>query len=268
MSRLEGKICLVTGAAQGLGFAMAQLLAREAATLIVCDINSEGLSKAAENCIQAGADVIPLTMDVSSEDDWQRVEQYVTTHFSQLDVLVNNAGVELVRPLEEISLDDWRSVQNVNVDGIFLGCKSMLSLLKKSGETNENGASIINISSIAGIVAFANQLAYNTSKGAVRHMSKSLAIEFAENRYNIRVNSVHPGFINTPMLQDVFVRWAAKGIMGNTPEEVEIAAAAMQPLGRFGVPEDIANGVLFLASDESNFMTGSELVIDGAWTAR
>lgn len=268
MGRLKGKICLITGAAQGLGEAMANVLAREQATLILCDINLDRLHQTAQKISAAGGDVVPLELNVTLEEEWQAAKKHIAKEYGRLDVLVNNAGVELVLPMEDISLDEWRSVQNVNVDGVFLGCKTMLDLLKKAGAQTAAGASIINISSVAGIVAFANQLAYNTSKGAVRHMSKSMAIEFAEGRYNIRVNSLHPGFIETPMLKGVFVSWAAKGIMGNTPEEVEEAVAATQPLGHFGQPEDIANGVLFLASDESCFITGSELVIDGAWTAR
>jgi NAD(P)-dependent dehydrogenase (short-subunit alcohol dehydrogenase family) len=268
MLRLEGKICLITGAAQGLGLAMAQRLVSEAETIIVCDKNYKTLEKISAEMVAKGGNVIPLKMDVSSESDWQTTSKYIEDNFGRLDVLINNAGVELVLPIEDITLDAWRNVQNINVDGIFLACKSMLNLLKKSGSIRKAGASIVNVSSVAGIVAFANQSAYNTSKGAVRHMSKSLAIEFAEARYNIRVNSIHPGFINTPMLHDVFINWASKGIMGNTVDEVEKAVAAIQPLGHFGQPEDIANGVLFLASDESGFMTGTEMIIDGAWTAR
>lgn len=268
MSRMKDKICFISGAAQGLGKAMALRLAQEKANLVLCDINSEGLAQTVDEIVGQGGIAVPLNVDVTSEQDWKKAASFVEQEYGRLDVLVNNAGVELVVPLENIELDQWNFVQNTNVSGIFLACKTMLPLLKKSGVTHKVGASIINISSVAGIVAFANQLAYNTSKGAVRHMSKSLAIEFAENKYNIRVNSLHPGFIDTPMLWDVFETWAEKGIMGNSPQEVFDAVAALQPLGRFGEPDDIANGVLFLASDESIFMTGSELVIDGAWTAR
>lgn len=268
MSRLSGKIGLITGAAQGLGEAMAVMMAREQARLILCDVNMDQLTRVAEKINAAGGDVVAVKLDVTREEDWSVVESYVAKTYGRLDILVNNAGVELVQPLEDISLEEWRRVQNVNVDGVFMGCKALLGLLQESGRESSAGAAIINISSVAGIVAFANQLAYNTSKGAVRHMSKSLAIEFAEGGHNIRVNSLHPGFIDTPMLQDVFKRWARKGIMGNSPEEVEAAVAAHQPLGRFGRPEDIAHGVVFLASEEAAFMTGSELVIDGAWTAR
>lgn len=268
MTRLSGKVCLVTGAAQGLGKAMAETLAREGAEVVMGDINFEGLQNVEKDITKNGFNANSLKLDITSEDDWCKAVKHITENYGVLDVLVNNAGVELVVPVENISMDQWNFVQNTNVGGVFLGCKIMLDLLKKCGEENEVGASIINISSVAGIVAFANQLAYNTSKGAVRHMSKSLAIEFAENKYNIRVNSLHPGFIDTQMLNEVFETWAERGIMGNTHREVYDAVAAIQPLGKFGLPEDIANGVLFLASDEAKFMTGSELVIDGAWTAR
>lgn len=268
MGRLKNKSVLITGAAQGLGAAMALRLAEEGADLILCDINKQGLDAKAEDLRKTGAKIETFQMDVREKADWQRVAKFLEDEVGRLDVLVNNAGVELVKQFEDIELEEWRNVQSVNVDGIFLGCQVLLDLLKASSAQGDTSASIINLSSIAGIVAFANQLAYNTSKGAVRHLSKSLAIEFAEKKYNIRVNSVHPGFIDTPMLREVFVDWAEKGIMGDTPEDVTAAVAAIQPLGYFGKPVDIANGVLFLASDESAFVTGSELVIDGAWTAR
>lgn len=269
MARLSKKVVLVTGAAQGLGAAMALRLAEEEAQLVLCDINKDKLDAKAEEIRQlTQSSIETLQMDVREKADWQQTAQFLEANYGRLNVLVNNAGVELVKQFEDIELDEWRNVQAVNVDGLFLGSQALLGLLKAAAQENQAGASIINLSSIAGIIAFANQLAYNTSKGAVRHMSKSLAIEFAEKRYNIRVNSVHPGFIDTPMLREVFVDWAKKGIMGNTPEEVTAAVAETQPLGHFGRPVDIANGVLFLASDESAFMTGAELVIDGAWTAR
>ncbi|PCI52598.1 MAG: 3-beta hydroxysteroid dehydrogenase [Alphaproteobacteria bacterium] len=268
MARLNGKICLITGAAQGLGEAMANVLAREQATLILCDINMERLTQTADKINASGGNAIALKLDVTQEEEWQTVEKYIAKEYGHLDVLVNNAGVEVMMSVEETSFKDWRAIQSVNVDGVFLGCKIMLNLLKETGIQTTAGASIINLSSVAGIVGVANLSAYCSSKGAVRNLSKSLAIEFAEGRHNIRVNSIHPGFIQTPMLQDLFTRWAAEGIMGNTLQEVELAAADTQPLGRFGQPEDIAYGVLYLASDEANFVTGSELVIDGAWTAR
>ena len=268
MTRLTQRVCLITGAAQGIGEAMAKVLAREGARLIISDINMPGLEQTADDIKAAGGDVTAMQLDVAEQSDWQAAQKTIAQTFGHLDVLVNNAGVEVVKPAEDTTLEDWRRVQRVNVDGVFLGCQTMLDLLKIGGQNNPSGASIINVSSVAGIVAFTDQVAYNTSKGAVRLMSKSLGLEFAEKRYNVRVNSVHPGFIDTPMLRDVFVRWANKGFMGDTPQAVQAAAAETQPLGRFGQPEDIANGVLFLACDESSFMSGAELVIDGAWTAK
>ena len=195
--------------------------------------------------------------DISKTIDIKNFLAKLSAQNVYIDILVNNAGIELVKPIEDIDLSEWQSVQNINVDGVFLGCKTLLALLKKTGLQAKTGASIINISSVAGIVAFANQLAYNTSKGAVRHLSKSLAVEFAEKRYNIRVNSVHPGYADTPLTKPLFANEDALALRLNKV-----------PLGRIGTADEIANGIIYLASDESSFVTGSELVIDGGMTAQ
>ena len=264
MARINEKVCLVTGAGQGIGEGIACLLAEEGGRVIVSDRNVEAARTVAENIIQSGGSAVALGLDVSSESDWQEAVKMIDDQYQRLSVLVNNAGVELPARLEEISLSAWRETFSINVDSIFLGCKAMLELLKA-----DSRASVINMSSVAGIVGIADQAAYNTSKGAVRHLTKSLAVEFATHGYNIRVNSVHPGCIDTPMLREVIEDWAQQERLGtDKKEEVKAALAAMHPLNRLGKVEDIAYGVLYLASDESAFMTGSELVIDGGWIAQ
>ncbi|MEM8696550.1 MAG: SDR family oxidoreductase [Pseudomonadota bacterium] len=254
MGRLEGKVALVTGAAQGIGAGIAEAFAEHGAKVWFSDRE-----------VVERSDGRSLALDVTSADHWAAAERQIRERDGRLDILVNNAGVELVKPLDDISLEDWRQVMAVNVDGVFLGCKTFEPLLLEKA-TSDSSASVINISSIAGIVGYPDQAAYNTSKGAVRHMSKSLAIEWAAHGKAIRVNSIHPGCIRTPMLEEAAEGWAENGLIdANNPWQ---DVAAMCPLNRVGRIEDIAMGALYLASDESVFVTGTELVIDGGWVAR
>lgn len=258
--RLQNKIVCVTGAAQGIGAGIAEAMAKEGARIIIGDVNDDGANTLAA---QIGATAFHL--DVSSPEDWQKLADHIGAQYGQLDILVNNAGLELVKPMREHSLADWRGIMAVNVDGIFLGCKTLEPLLCEAGKSGSS-ASVINISSIAGLVGYPDQLAYNTSKGAVRHMSKSLAIEWAAHGDAIRCNSIHPGCIRTPMLEMAVEGWVENGsIPANDPWT---AIAALCPLNRVGTPEDIAMGAIYLGSDESRFVTGIELVIDGGWVAR
>lgn len=257
--RVQDRVALVTGAAQGIGAAIARRLHAEGALVIASDIDG---ARVAEQAAFA-ADIIEL--DVSSEGDWQRTIARVGERFGQLDVLVNNAGVEDVQPVRDMSLADWRRVMAVNLDGVFLGCKTALPLLEAAGARGCHG-SVINVSSIAGIVGYANQAAYNSSKAGVRHLTKSLAIEWSQARLPIRVNSVHPGCIRTPMLEQAVAGWVERGLL--PAADPWPAVAAMCPMNLIGAPDDIAAGVLYLASDEARFVTGSELVIDGGWIAQ
>ncbi|MEM9315869.1 MAG: SDR family oxidoreductase, partial [Pseudomonadota bacterium] len=182
----------------------------------------------------------------------------------KLDVIVNCAGIEMVRELGELTLDEYRATQAVNTEPAVFGTQVMLDLLTRAGEDSDGGASIVNISSIAGLLGIPDQIAYNTSKGAVRHVSKSLAIEFAHHKRKIRVNSIHPGCIDTPMLREAMEAWAETGKMGsNDINDVRDAFAAVCPMNKIGATRDIAMGALYLASEESGFVTGIELVIDG-----
>lgn len=252
--RLEDKVALITGAAQGVGKETARLLAIEGAKVIVSDIN-DLLGQQVAN--EIGEDSIYLHLDVGNEEDWKKVISTIIERFGKLNILVNNAGItgfqEGFGPQdpEHASLDSWRKVHAVNSDGTFLGCKYAIQAMKDSG----NG-SIINISSRSGLVGIPGASAYAASKAAVRNHTKTVALYCCQQGYSIRCNSIHPAAILTPMWEPM---------LGNGPErQLRIAEIAKDiPMQKMGVPEDIANAVLFLASDESEYITGIELTIDG-----
>lgn len=263
MGRTDGKVAIVTGAARGIGTASAKALAAEGARVLATDlIEDEGEAVAAE--IQAaGGEAVFARHDVTDEGDWERVTALAAERFGGLDVLVNNAGVAPAGgPLEDLSLDDWRRTLAIDLDSVFLGCKHAIRTMKTNG-----GGSIVNISSIMGIVGWPNSADYNAAKGGVRLLTKVAALECAEAGYGIRVNSVHPGFIDTPLVRGALDRGVEQGTYGSQNEMMELLTMA-HPIGRLGIPQEIANAVLFLASDESAFMTGSEMVVDGGYTAR
>jgi len=264
MDRVKGKVAIITGGAGALGKAQALLLAKEGAKVVVTDIIEIEGKKVVEEIRREGGKAIFLRHDVTSEQGWKEVIEKTLSEFARLDVLVNNAGVIARKPIEETSLEEWRWVMSVNLDGVFLGTKHAIGAMKRSG-----GGSIINISSVAGIVGMvAETSAYNASKGAVRLFTKASAIQCSKagHGYNIRVNSVHPGFILTPMLEKM-IRTEVENT-GCSYEEAKKKREDWSPMGRLGDPEDVAYGVLYLASDESKYMTGAELVIDGGFTAQ
>lgn len=260
MERLQGRVALVTGAAQGIGAGIATAFARAGADLFVADIQVERVMGLAQ---EIGA--VPIVLDVASPAGWDDAKSTIEAARGKVDILVHNAGVELVKPVPDTSLDEWRKVMAVNVDAPFIGSRALLPLLVAAG-SRDMPASVINISSIAGLVGFPNQAAYNTSKGAIRHFTKSLAIEWAAHGYPIRVNSIHPGCIRTPMLEMAVEGWVREGSV--PADDPWAAVAALCPLNSVGAPEDIAMGAVYLASNESRFVTGIELVIDGGWIAR
>lgn len=264
MGRLAGKVALVTGAARGIGECIASVFAAEGATVVAADFNQEGIAELAKRIESDGSRCLPLSLDVTSRQDWERVRDRIDTDFGQLHIIVNCAGIEMVRELSELTLDEYRMTQAVNTEPAVFGTQVMLELLTRTGEQCEGGASIVNISSIAGLLGIPDQIAYNTSKGAVRHVSKSLAIEFAHHKRKIRVNSIHPGCIDTPMLREAMEAWAETGKIGsNDIADVRAAFEAVCPMNKIGSTQDIAMGALYLASEESAFVTGIELVIDG-----
>lgn len=252
MGRVEGKVAVVTGGASGLGRATAIRLAEEGARLLITDLNEAGGRETVTQIKSTGGQAYFVHHDVAEEKDWKAVMKAVDDHFPKLDVMVNNAGVSVNKTISETTLKEFRWQNGILVDGVFLGMKYAMEAMERSG-----GGSIINISSIAGIVGLPIAPAYCGSKGAVRLLTKACALECAQKKNNIRVNSVHPGFIRTPLLE------SAATVVPNFEEM--LAAAA--PIGRLGEPVDIANGVLYLASEESKYVTGSELVIDGGVTA-
>ncbi len=263
MDRVKGKIAIVTGAARGLGKAQALLLAKEGAKVVATDINETLGEKLPEEIRREGGEVLFIKQDVSSEESWKEVMEKTLSEFGKLDVLVNNAGVLFHHTIEDISLEDWRRVLNINLEGVFLGTKHAIRAMKKSG-----GGSIVNISSIAGLVGMPDTSSYVASKGAVRLFTKSAALECSKAKldYNIRVNSIHPGFIFTEMIEGVLNSDVEK--TGMTFEEVKKMYEDFTMMKHFGDPEDVAYGVLYFASDESKYTTGAELTIDGGYTAQ
>ena len=258
MSRVRDKVAIVTGAALGLGEASARMLAREGAKVVVTDIKDEEGERVAQAIAEAGGEAMYLHHDVAMESAWEQVVQTALDRFGRLDVLVNNAGIGWGGPPEEETLERWRRLMSVNLDGVFLGTKHAILAMKRN---NPPGGSIINLSSIEGLVGDPNLGAYNASKGGVRLYTKSTALYCAKAGLGIRVNSIHPGYIWTPMVENYLAE-------NGDVEERRQALNALHPIGHLGEPDDIAFGVLYLASDESKFVTGTELVIDGGYTAQ
>jgi NAD(P)-dependent dehydrogenase (short-subunit alcohol dehydrogenase family) len=255
MGRVENKIALVTGAAQGLGAAIAELLAKEGARVVLTDMNVDGARQTTDDInAQCSDAAIAMAQDVSSESGWHQTIEAIRDRFGGLHVLINNAGIGSIGSVEDESFETWRRVHAVDLDSVFLGCKYGIPLMAGSG-----GGSIVNVSSISGIIAGHNLAAYNSAKAAVRHLSKSVALHCAHERNNIRCNSVHPAFIDTPILD---------GLVSGSDRAAALDKLGRQiPLGRVGQPKDVAYAVLYLASDESTFVTGSEIRIDGGISA-
>jgi len=249
--RLEGKVAFISGGARGMGAAEARLFASEGAMVAIADVLEEEGRHVAAQIGEAGGKAIFLPLDVTSESQWQEAIAATVAEFGKLDILVNNAGIGGHGNVENTTVEDWDRVMDINAKGVFLGTKSAIPELRRAG-----GGSIINISSQLGLVGVDNSSPqYQASKGAVRLLTKSTAIQYAGE--GIRANSVHPGPIITPMTE-----------AGRADQDRNELTLSRIPLGRHGEPGDVAYGVLFLASDESSFMTGSELVIDGGWTAQ
>jgi 3(or 17)beta-hydroxysteroid dehydrogenase len=255
--RVQGKVALVTGAGSGIGRATAILLAEEGATVIVSDTVAQTAQRVAGEIHQSGAKAEAATLDVAKEPAWATVIGMILAHHQRLDVLVNNAGVSFAKPVAEMTLDEWRRVLSVNLDGVFLGTRYGINAMRSG-----NGGSIINVASVSGINAYPGASAYGASKAAVRLFSKAAAIECADASTAIRVNIVTPGGVKTPMWEamDFFRELAAEH--GGT-EEAFLAMGGTAPSHRFFDPEEIARTIVYLASDESSHLTGVELVIAG-----
>lgn len=248
MGRLDNKVAIVTGAGSGMGREEAWLLASEGAKVVASDINEAGVQAVVKEIEAAGGDALAIAHNVTSEEDWIKVVAATMAKYGKIDVLVNNAGISMAVNMLDTSVDQWNKVMDINVSSVFLGMKHVVPIMKEN-----NGGSIVNISSIAGLTGGSGAGAYTASKGAVRMLSKAAAVDYGQ--FNIRVNSVHPGFIETPM--------SAEHI-----EKMLQWFLSQTALPRVGQAVEVAKAVLFLASDESSYITGVELPVDGGVTAK
>lgn len=256
MSDLDGRVALVTGAARGIGAATAKALAGAGAKIVVSDVND-----GKETASAVGGAYVKH--DVRSEDEWQNAVAFAQKTFGGLDILVNNAGIFWLKPFTVETLEDFRRMQQINVEGVFLGLKHAIPAIAERANKWGGGGAVINLSSVAGLVGSPNTLTYNASKGAVRLMTKAAALECASLGQKVRVNSVHPGIIDTPMMAE-----AAETLAVTTgANDLRQRFADFHPMKRMGRDTDIANAIVFLASDKAGFMTGAELVVDGGMTA-
>ena len=255
MGRVENKVAIVTGAASGLGFAAAQKLMDEGAKVLLTDINEEVINSMPERLANySETQFHAVVHDVANEDSWINIIENAENHFGKINVLVNSAGISLGADVVSTDFEIWKKVHQVNLDSVFLGCKYAVPIMSKSGQ-----GSIINLSSISGIVAGWNTAAYNSSKAGVRLLSKSVALYCAKKGYDVRCNSVHPAFVDTPILDPL------KQAFG---EEKAVAKLSRQiPMNKIGDTDDVSYAILYLASDESKFMTGTEIVLDGGLSA-
>ena len=255
MGRVENKVAIVTGAASGLGFAAARKLMDEGAKVLLTDINEEVINSMPERLSNySETQFSSMAHDVANEESWINVIENAENHFGKINILVNSAGISLGADVVSTDFEIWKKVHQVNLDSVFLGCKYAVPIMSKSGQ-----GSIINLSSISGIVAGWNTAAYNSSKAGVRLLSKSVALYCAKKGYDVRCNSVHPAFVDTPILDPL------KQAFG---EENAVAKLSRQiPMNKIGDTDDVSYAILYLASNESKFMTGTEIVLDGGLSA-
>ena len=255
MSRVEGKVAIVTGAASGLGLASSKKLIQEGARVVLTDINQKALETIKEHLSEFSETQYSTEyLDVTSEESWQEILEKVELEYGKINILINSAGISLGSDIVSTDFEVWKKVHQVNLDSVFLGCKYAIPKLADYGP-----GSIINLSSISGIVAGWNTAAYNSSKAGVRLLTKSVALYCAKKGYDVRCNSIHPAFVNTPILDPI------KQAFGD--DEAVRKLARQIPMNKIGDTDDVAYAVLYLASDESKFMTGSEIVLDGGLSA-
>ncbi len=261
MNRLAGKIALITGAAQGLGAAMAAKFALEGARVVLTDINAAGAAEQAQAINAAAGSEVAASHahDVTSPDQWEAALAFAEEKFGGLHILVNNAGIAAGSTVEATTFEDWRRVHAIDLDSVFFGCKLALPLMARTVKDTGVRGSIVNISSIAGVIAAHNSAAYNSAKAAVFHLTKSVALHCAKQRYGITCNSIHPVFTDTPILS------ALTGALGR--EEGLAKLGRQIPLGVVGEPDDVAWAAVYLASDEAKMVTGHGLYVDGGISA-
>ena len=265
--RLEGRVAFISGGLRGIGLACAERFLAEGAQVMLSDLDSEDSETATSMLARLGQAASYICANVTNEADWERAALAVKERYGALHILINNAGTDLTGAVETLTLEAWRRIMSVNIDGVFLGTKHFVPLLAASGGAVTGGSSIINVSSIMGLVGMSEVSAYNASKGAVRLFTKSIALEFAQKKMPIRANSLHPGFVLTPLLNTGFQRWVDAGAAAKVQDLID-GMAANTPMGRLADPAELASAAFFLAGSDSSYMTGAELVIDGGWTAQ
>ena len=264
MNRLDGKVALISGAARGIGAETARLMIEAGAKVGIGDVLDE---RGRETARSLGEGALYVHLDVTSEADWHAAIDAAQGRWGRLDILVNNAGLFLGKDIEAVTLAEWHRLSAVNLTGVFLGTKLALPALREAAKTSPEGSVIVNLASTAGLVGSTQDPLYSMTKGGVTLFTKSAALEFARKGYRIRVNSIHPGVIQTDMGEQTFVS-RARNLGSNDVDAVRQQAMSRHPIGRLGVPDDIAKGIVFLASDDAGFMTGAGLVIDGGSTAQ
>ena len=267
MNRLDGKVALLSGAARGIGGQTARRMSQAGAKVVIGDVLEEPGKALAQEINDEGGDARFVRLDVTNEADWNAAVEAATDAHGGLDILVNNAGVFLGRDVEEVSLDDWHRLVSVNLTGVYLGTKLCAPALRESAKDSKHGSAIVNLASIAGLVGSQLDQLYSMTKGGVTTFTKATALSFGRRGDRIRVNSIHPGVIETDMGAQTFT--ARANMAGsNDTESARQQALNLHPIGRLGVADDIALGIVFLASDDAGFMTGSGLVVDGGYTAQ
>jgi 3(or 17)beta-hydroxysteroid dehydrogenase len=264
MNRLDGKVALISGGSRGIGGATAKLMVEAGAKVVIGDVLE---SQGRETAKALGDAATFIRLDVTSEADWDAAVALAESKFGGLDILVNNAGLFLGRDFMDVTMEEWTRLAAVNMTGVWLGTKHCVDALRRAGEKSPQGSAIVNLASIAGLVGSELDPLYSMTKGGVTLFTKSTALNLSRKGYRIRVNSIHPGVIQTDMGAQTFVA-RAEQTGSNDVDKARDVALSTHPIGRLGVPQDIANGIVFLASDDSSFMTGSGMVVDGGVTAR
>lgn len=266
MSHLDGRVALVTGAGGGIGSAICRRLSADGAFVVAADVNADSAVRVAAAIEKSGRGALGLRLDVTSASEWRSVIAETCNRSGGLDILVNNAGVAHIKPLEAVSFEEWKADLDVNLNGAFLGIKEALEVMRERAQRTQAGGSIINIASVSALVGSPGMPAYSASKGALRLFSKAIAVDFARRGYGIRVNSIYPGLVDTALTKPLF----ESRITAGSNVDIESVRAQMlerYPIGRIGRPEEIAGVVSFLAGDDSSYMVGAELVVDGGLTA-
>jgi NAD(P)-dependent dehydrogenase (short-subunit alcohol dehydrogenase family) len=267
MNRLDGKVALVSGAARGIGAATARKMAAAGAAVVIGDVLVDRARETASEITDAGGKALTLALDVTTEAAWTTAVAAAIDAFGKLDILVNNAGIFLGKDLMDATLEDWNRLVAINMTGIWLGTKLCAPALAESGKSSRHGSAIVNLASVAGIVGSQLDPLYSMTKGGVTLFTKSTALYFGRRGWKIRVNSIHPGVIETDMGAQTFAS-RARQIGSNDVAAARSVAMKQHPIGRLGVADDIALGIVFLASDDAGFMTGSGMVVDGGLTAQ